>query len=80
MSGIPDLIGDNELEYLVIKMMKAIDIEVDNRDIEACRWISKSKGDSKKAIARFCNREFSKSAFHNKKISVCQQISSWSGK
>ena len=37
MSGIPDLIGDNELEYLVFKMMKAIDIEVDNHDIEACR-------------------------------------------
>ena len=37
MSGIPDLIGDNELEYLVIKIMKSINIEVDNRDIEACR-------------------------------------------
>ena len=26
--GIPNLIGDNELEYLLIKIMKVIDIEV----------------------------------------------------
>ena len=29
VSGIPDSIGDNELECLFIKIMKAINIEVD---------------------------------------------------
>ena len=33
VSGIPDSIGDNELECSVIKIMKTIDIEDDYRDI-----------------------------------------------
>ena len=36
VSGIPDLLDDNELECSVIKIMKTIDVEVDDRDIEAC--------------------------------------------
>ena len=36
VSGVPDSIGDNELQCSVIKIMKAIDIEVDDREIEAC--------------------------------------------
>ena len=64
--GIPDSIGDNELEYSVIKIMKAIDIEVDDIDIEACHRISKSKGNSKKTIVCFCNCKSSKRNFYNK--------------
>ena len=52
-SGIPDSIGDNELECSVIKIMKSIDIEVDDRGIEACHRIGKSKGSSKKTIVCF---------------------------
>ena len=33
VSGIPDSIGDNELECSVIKIIKTIDIEDDYRDI-----------------------------------------------
>ena len=67
MSEIPDSIGDNELECSVIKIMKAIDIDVDDRNIEAYHRIDKSKGNSKKTIVRFCNRKFSKTALYNKK-------------
>ena len=45
--------------------MKANDIEVDNRDIEACHKIGKSKGNSKKTIVGFCNRKLSKRALYN---------------
>ena len=47
--------------------MKAIDTEVDDRDIEACHRIGKSKGNSKKSIVWFCNRKFSERALYNKK-------------
>ena len=53
MSGIPDSKGNNKLECSVIKIMKAIDIKVDDRDIEACHRIDKSKGNSKKRNSRF---------------------------
>ena len=76
--GIPNSVSDNELECSVIKIMKAIDIEVDDRDIEACHRIGKSKGNSEKTIVRFCKRKFSKRALYE--ISVCQHINSWSGK
>ena len=36
LSEITDSIGGNKLECSVIKVMKAIDIEVDDRDIETC--------------------------------------------
>ena len=65
--GIPDSVGDNELECSVIKFMKAVDIEVDDHDIEACHRIGKSKRDSKKTIVHFCNRKFSIRALYNKK-------------
>ena len=65
VSGILDSLGDNELECSVIKIMKANDIEVDNRDIEACHKIDKSKGNSKKTIVGFCKRKLSKRALYN---------------
>ena len=67
MSGIPVSIADSELQCLVIKIMKIIDIEVDDRDIKTCHRIGKSKGNSKKTIVRFCNHKFSKSVLYNKK-------------
>ena len=51
MSGIPDSIGDNERQCSVIKIMKAIDIEVDVHNIEACHRIDQSKGNSLKKLA-----------------------------
>ena len=47
------LIGDNELECSVIKIMNAIYVQVDERDIEAGHRIGKSKGNSKKTVVRF---------------------------
>ena len=46
--------------------MKAIGIDVDDCDTEAGHRISKSKGNSKKTVAPFCNRKLSKRALYNK--------------
>ena len=67
MPGIPDSIGDNGWNVWLLKFMKAVDIEVDDRDIEGCHRINKLKGNSKKTIVRFCKLEFSKRVFYNKK-------------
>ena len=50
-----------------MKIMKAIDIEVDDRDIEGYHRTGKSKRNSKRTIVCFCNRKFSKRALYNKK-------------
>ena len=47
VSGIPDYIGDIKLECSDVKIMKVIDIEVDELDIKACHRIDKLKGNSK---------------------------------
>ena len=60
VSGIPDSISDNELKYS--ENLKATDIEVHDRDIEIHHRIGKSKGNSKKAIVRFCSSKISKRA------------------
>ena len=53
VSGIPDSIGDDELECLFIKIMKAIDIEVDQYNIEACSRIDNEKGTQRKQLSVF---------------------------
>ena len=69
MLGTPDSVGSGELEYSVIKIMKVIDIEVDDRNMDVCRRIAKLKGKSKKAIARFYNRKIREKTFYsNKKL------------
>ena len=50
-----------------MKIMKAIDIEVDDREIGGYHRTGKSKRNSKRTIVCFCNRKFSKRALYNKK-------------
>ena len=65
--GILDSVSNHEREYLVVKFMKAIDIEIDDPHIEACHQISKSKGNSKKTTAHFRKCKKSKRVVYNKK-------------
>ena len=74
VSGIPNSIGNNELKCSVIKIMKASDNEVDDRDIEACQKTGKSKESSKKTFVHLFNRNLSKRAC------FCNHISNWFGK
>ena len=77
LSRIPDLTGDNELECSVIKTMKAIDIEVGDRDIEACHRIGKSKGTQRKQLSVFATVNSVKRPFvtrRNQRLSTHQQL------
>ena len=68
LSGIPDSVDDRDLEKTVVKILKKIDVNVNENDIEACHRIGKSKnGVPKNTIVRFCNRKHSKRALYNRK-------------
>ena len=64
ISGIPDDINDNDLEFTVTKLMKDVDVYIDSGDIEACHRIGRSdhKTSSKKTIVHFVNRKYCKKA------------------
>ena len=53
VSGIPDSVGDNDLEEKVISVFANVGIDVKSNDIEACHRIGKSRNSSKKTIVRF---------------------------
>ena len=60
IAGIPDSVGQNELEKKVIEIAKAVDIDVTENDIEACHRLqsrNRQKG-PKRTIVRFVNRKF----------------------
>ena len=46
----------SDLAYSVINVMKVINVEVDDRDMEAFHRKVKLKGNSKKQLPCFCNR------------------------
>ena len=46
VSGIPDSVGDNDLEGKVISVFANVGIDVKSNDIEACHRIGKSRNSS----------------------------------
>ena len=65
ITGIPEDIDDNSLEEKVIEVLGAVDITVDENDIEACHRLPPTKKNSKKkTIVRFVNRKFVETAVH----------------
>ena len=67
MTGIPDDVEDEDLEEKVIKILDKVEVNVTNKDIEACHRVGKSRNNSKKTIIRFVNRKFAKEAIVNRK-------------
>ena len=69
ISGIPDSVGNNQLEESVTKIITDINVNVASNDIEACHRIRKkdSRVGSTKTIIRFVNRNHAKQALYNKK-------------
>ena len=58
ISGIPNKVEDNKLEGKVIEILKGIEVEVGEQDIEAChRLPTKNSSENKKTIVRFVNRK-----------------------
>jgi len=66
LSGIPNEISDDELEDKVIEILKKIDVEVEDKDIEACHRLP-SRKDTTKVIIRFVNRKKSEKCLKLKK-------------
>lgn len=67
ITGIPNDVEDVHLEEKVIEILEKIDVNVTNKDIEACHRVGKSRNDSKKTIIRFINRKYAKKALVNRK-------------
>lgn len=69
ISGIPDTIPSNELEDKAIEIFKAIDVDVEKSNIEACHRLGKKNTgtNSTKTIVRFVNRKYCKNALINRK-------------
>ena len=70
ISGIPNVIDDDNLEGKIIEVFDKININISKTDIEACHRLPPPKNNSngnKKVIIRFANRKICKKAFNNKK-------------
>ena len=67
IDGIPDDIGDDNLEKKCIEILEAINIKVDSYEIEDCHRLKKGRASPKTTIMRFVNRRASKTALRNKK-------------
>ena len=58
ITGIPDNIGDKNLEHSIIEVFKAAVIQTSHNDIEDYHCIEKFKSNSKKTIVRLVNQNF----------------------
>lgn len=67
IAGIPDSVLDGDLEKEVTEIMKKINVDISENDIEACHRMGYSKNNSKKTIVRFINRKYAKKALINRK-------------
>jgi len=68
ISGISNDIEDDMLEEKVIKILEKIDVNVEQKDIEACHRLPPTKRDkTKKTIIRFVNRKVAEKSLSNKK-------------
>ena len=57
ITGIPDNVGDRNLENSVIHLFKAADVQIFHNDIVNCYGIGTPKGNSKRTIVRLLNRK-----------------------
>ena len=64
ISGVPPEVTNNQLEEKVIDILKAIDVEITSKDIEACHRLGKKQKD---VIVRVVNRKHCLQALRNKK-------------
>ena len=67
ITGIPESEENEKLEETVVEVLKKIDLNVSNNDIEACHRLGKQKNKLRKTIIRFVNRKFAKKALLNRK-------------
>ena len=64
ISGIPQLVSNNQLEQKVVDILKAIDVNITTNETEACHHLGKK---NKNVVARVINRKHCLKALRNKK-------------
>ena len=69
LSGILEIIPDNQLENTVASILSDIGVSIQSEEIEACHQFGKTdrKTKSKKTIIHFVNRKYCKKVLLNKK-------------
>ena len=70
ISGIPNSIPDQDLENTVISICKDSGVEIDPKDIEGCHrhpLSRNSRGQDKRVIVKFPNRNHSEALLRDKK-------------
>ena len=78
--GIPNNISDEALETKCIEILEAVDISVDNSEIEACHRLPtnrRNKNKPKTVIVKFTNRKFVEAACsknNREKLKSCNKI------
>lgn len=82
ITGVPSHTADgNELQSKVIEILNAVDIDIDDSDIEDCHRLPLSKNSStkdKKVIVRFTNRRFVNQSLNvntREKLKTCDKTS-----
>ena len=80
ISGIPNNISDEALETKCIEILEAVDISVDNSEIEACHRLPtnrRNKNKPKTVIVKFTNRKFVEAACsenNRERLKSCNKI------
>ena len=80
ISGIPNKISEEALETKCIEILEAVDISVDNSEIESCHRLStnrRNKSKPKTVIVKFTNRKFVEavcSKNNREKLKSCNKI------
>ena len=79
ISGIPNNISDEALEAKCIEILEAVNISVNNSEIEACHWLStnqRNKNKPKTVIMKFTNCKFVDvcSKNNHEKLKSCNKI------
>ena len=67
ITGIPDIIRDENLEHSLFEVFKAAGIQISHNYIEECHHIGKSKVNSKKTIMTLVNWKYCKQILYNRK-------------
>ena len=86
INGVPNNISDEALETKCIGILEAVNISVDNSEIEACHRLlmnGRNKNKPKTVIVKFTNRKFVKAArskINREKLKSCSKIELGFGK
>ena len=78
LSGIPNVIPEDNLEKVVTDICHNSDVEIEPKDIEGCHRLPVSRysrNSNKRVIVKFVNRKDPEAMLRNKKSSINKDFS-----